>query len=475
MNTLIKRLSFVIGLTLPYAYAQNIPNIGRASDVLWSKSSELNIGKATYDRLYQQGNIHENQADSDYLNYLGHKIDVFADTRLGLNFYITNSNSINAFATPGGYVAINAGLVLASENEHELAGVLAHEIAHISQDHIARSILAAKDRQIANTAAMIAGILLSSAGDSSNAGPGLITAVVAGETQSQINDIRRHEVEADQTGREYMTKAGFDEQGMISFFGKLQSPAHAELIPAYLLTHPLPQERQSALDNPHKRGGSKYLRSSDEYFLFRARLRAQNLNTERLKHIAEKERNNSRGQIRDAGLFLTALVNMKQAKFSDALANLAHMKTSMQNKRDVLLLKAKINILNGKSNIAAQGYQSLWRKYAGDSVVAYDYAGFLMRNGQVSKAEKILKPFLNSEELNPGLCFLHGQILGKLGKRNQQNRLLIRYYQQTGDYEQALSQAKIAASLSSDDWEMQSAFEAKQKELQKIIDNLENN
>ncbi len=475
MKQFIKRLSApIIGfaLTLTSVQAQNIPHLGRPSDVLWSKASELHIGKAAYDRLYRQGHILDSQQDNDYLNYLGQKIGVFANTHLGLTFYLTNSNSINAFASPGGYIGVNAGLVLATENEHELAGVLAHEIAHVSQEHIARSILATKNRQLANSAALVAGILLASATDSRDVGTGVITSVIAGETQSKINDIRRHEIEADTVGKELMAKAGFDKRGMQSFFGKLQSPAHAELIPAYLLTHPLPRDRQSAFDDPHQRGGSTFLRSSDEYFLFRARLRSSLLSTVRLQQIIDKERAHGRAQIRDAGLYLSALAHFKQANFSSALKDLATMKTSMRSKRDVLLLKAKINLLSGSSNTAEKAYQKLWQRYAGDSVVAYDYAGFLMRKGKLVAAEKLLKPYLNAQELNPQLYFLYGQILGKRGKSVQQNQLLIRYYQQTGDYELALSQAKIGAALPNIDLQTQSMFEAKQKELQKIIDSL---
>lgn len=472
MNRLIKYFGGVALLaTVIHAHAQGIPHLGSASDVLWSKSSELDIGKAAYDRLYRQGSIYQAQSDNDYLNYLGHKIGAYAKTRVGLTFYLTNTNSINAFATPGGYVGINAGLVLATENEHELAGVLAHEIAHVSQEHIARTLLAAKDRQVANAAAMVAGVLLATAGDSSDAGAGVISAVIAGETQSQINDIRRHEIEADKTGRQLMHKAGFSEKGMQSFFGKLQSPINADAIPAYLLTHPLPRDRQAAIDNPHQRGG-KTLRSSDEYFLFRARLRAAMLSQKRLKQIIIDERGGKTAQIRDAGRYLSALLSVKQAKFAQALQQLSAMNTAMRSKRDVQLLKAKIYVLSGKPQTAEKMYRKLWQRYSGDSVVAYDYAGFLMRKGKTQAAEKLLKNQLNATTLNPDLYFLYGQILGKRGEGVQQNRLLIRFYEQTGDYERALAQATIGAALPSIDWQTKSMFEAKQKELQKIIDSL---
>lgn len=451
--------------------AQNIPNLGSASDALWSKSDELDIGKAAYDRLYRQGHIHESQADNDYLNYLGQKIGTFAKTRLGLTFYMTNVKSINAFATPGGYVGINAGLVLATDNEHELAGVMAHEIAHVSQEHIARSLLAAKDRQIANAAALLAGVLLATAGNSGDAGAGVISAVVAGETQQQINDIRRHEVEADKTGRQLMSQAGFNEKGMQSFFAKLKTPVFSDAIPAYLLTHPLPLERQAAIDNPQS-SNNKSLRSSDEYYLFRARIRAATLGQKRLQQLIDEERGGKTAQIRDAGRYLSALNWMKKGQFDQALAQLAAMQTKMKSNRDVGLLKAKIYLLRGQNQTAEKTYRNLWHRFNGDSVVAYDYAGFLMRKGQYRQADKLLSQQLNNDNLNPQLYWLYGQILGKRGEKVKQNRLLIRFYQQSGNYEKALAQAQIAAKLPDVDWRSRSIFEAKQKELQRIIDSL---
>lgn len=451
--------------------AQNIPYLASSADALWTKSDELDIGKAAYDRLYRQGHIYESQADNDYLNYLGHKIGTFAPTRVGLTFYLTNAKSINAFATPGGYVGINAGLVLVTDNEHELAGVMAHEIAHVAQEHIARMLLAAKNRQIANAAAMLAGVLLATASDSGDVGAGVLSAVVAGESQQRIDDIRRHEVEADKTGRQLMIKAGFNEKGMQSFFAKLKTPVNADSFPAYLLTHPLPLERQAAIDNPHHSANTK-LSSSDEYYLFKARIRSAILSHNQIKALINTERGGKSPKIRDAARYLAALTDMKQGQFSQALAELAAMQTSMKSNRDVQLLKAKIHLIDGKHQRAENIYRQLWRHYQGDSVVAYDYAGYLLRKGHYQQAEKLLSKQLNNDTLNPQLYWLYGQVLGKRGEKVKQSRLLIRFYQQSGDYEKALAQAQIAAQLPRLDWQSRSMFEAKQKELQGIIDSL---
>lgn len=449
--------------------AQQIPMLGNSSDLVWDKHQELDIGKAAYERLLRQGNIHQNQSDQDYLDYLGNKLATYTSTRLGLNFYITRSRSINAFASPGGYIGVNAGLILATDNEHELAGVLAHEISHISQEHIARMLLAAKDRQVMNTAAMVAGVLMATK-TSGQAGSSVLTAVIANETQQQLNDIREHEKEADRIGRQTMEKAGFNELGMQTFFQKLYMPKKAMGTPSYLLTHPLPINRQADIDSLKKR--SKSLRSSDEYYLFRARIRAALLGQTAISRIISEERDSTVVAIRDASYYLLALTLMKQGKLSAAIDTVARMQSKMRDNRDVKLLRAKLHLLRSQNAQAQALYQQLWKSYRGDSVVAYDYARFLSDKGRYRQAAKLLKGQLNSQRLNPQLYWLYGEILGKLGERTQQNQMLIRYYEQIGDYDKALAQAQVAANLAGGDWRSRSMFEAKQADLQRLIERL---
>lgn len=460
-------LVFVLGGLSWSVKAQNIPNLGSAADALWSKSDELSIGKATYNRLRQQGDLYESAANSDYLSYLGNKIASHTNTRLGLRFYLTRSTSINAFATPGGYVGVNVGLVLATDNEHELAGVLAHEIAHVSQEHIARTVLAAKDRQIANAAALVAGVLMASQG-SADLGAGAISAVVAGERQSQINDIRRHEQEADRVGRRLMKQAGFNELGMQTFFGKLYTPSSSKNAPAYLLTHPLPESRQASLDSLQKR--SHNLRSRGEYYLFRARVRSTFLPQPAIEQLITADKRSSKAPVRDSAWYLSALQALKFGDIQTALNALAQMQTALRDNRDVQLLQAKLRLLNRQNDKARFIYQRLWKQYSGDSVIAYDYAQFLKQRGELKKAESLLSKQLQSASLNPQLYWLYGQILGQLGETLKQHRVLIRYYRQSGQYVKALAQAQIAAALPELDWQSRAGFEAQQKVLQRLIE-----
>lgn len=462
-------LFVLLGLFTQTVCSQAIPLLGSSSAAVWSKSEEISLGKAMYDRLYRQGRILNEQADQDYLSYLGSKIATYTQTRTGLMFYLTNAKSINAFATPGGYIGVNAGLVLATENEHELAAVLAHEIAHISQEHIARGILATKDRQLANTAALLAGMLIATQVDG-QAGSGILSAVIANETQQQLNAIRAHEKEADRLGRQLMIKAGFNELAMQTFFQKLYTPTQAMGTPAYLLTHPLPINRQADIDNLKKR--SKKLKSSDEYYLFRARLRARILDQVSISRLIQQDNRHAKEAVRGAADYLQALVYQRQGRFEKALQLLAQLPATMRQSRDVRLLVAKLYLLSASPQKAEAHYQKLWKTYQGDSVVAYDYAYFLTQHGDYQQAEKLLSKQIQGHLSNPKLSWLYGQVLGKQGKRNQQNELLIRYYEQIGDYHKALAQVQIALQQVGEDWYSRSLFEAKKNSLERQIEQL---
>ncbi|PID58462.1 MAG: hypothetical protein CR957_00295 [Gammaproteobacteria bacterium] len=464
MKKLLKPLVLALCLSAVATSYADAPQLGNASDVLWSKDAELSIGREAYEQMLKSGDIYESQNNLDYLNYLGHKIAAYADTRLGLRFYLTRSPSINAFATPGGYVGVNIGLILATDNEHELAGVLAHEIAHVSQEHIARSMLAAKDRRLANAAAIAASILLASQGGG-DAGAASMMAAVAGETQSKINDIRRHEVEADRVGRRLMEKAGFDRLGMQTFFGKLYTPASLDSAPSYLLTHPLPQRRQADIDSLKLR--SKNLTSRDEYYLFRARIRSEFLPQAEVSRLIAEAKQAPNAAERDAGIYLSALQAMKFGKIDQALADLNRMHTAMRHNRDVALMRATLLLLQGKNTQAQRIYEQLWQRYAGDSIVAYEYAQYLDQQGELQAAADVLAQPVDSG--NPQVHWLYGEILGKLGQVAEQYRMLIRYHREQGDYELALTQAQIALKHPDLDWQSRAGFEAQEKELKRIV------
>jgi len=169
-------------------------------------------------------------------------------TPFEFKFYVINSMDPNAFSVPGGYVFINTGLIFLAENEQELAGVLGHEIAHVTQRHAAQMIERSKRINIASMVAMLAAMLAGRGGAASQAGAAMAQGMGGA---LQLKYTREIEADADLNGLHYMIKAGYDPKGMINFFKRIQkvSLEMAPKIPAYLLDHPAVEDRISLLEN----------------------------------------------------------------------------------------------------------------------------------------------------------------------------------------------------------------------------------
>jgi len=163
-------------------------------------------------------------------------------------FYVINALDPNAFAIPGGYIFVTTGLIVLAENEQEVAGVLSHEIAHVTQRHVAKMIERSKRLNLATLAAMLAGIIAGRGGAGSQAAVAMAQATSEALT---LKYTREMETDADQNGLHQLIKAGYDPNGIITFFNRLQkvSLAMAPNIPTYLLTHPATENRISLLEN----------------------------------------------------------------------------------------------------------------------------------------------------------------------------------------------------------------------------------
>ena len=225
-----------------------LPELGTPADTVLSPEEERQIGAEVFEKLRARGGVVEDALLDGYLNDLGTRLMSSASgTRFAPNLLIVDNPSINAFTVPGGHIAVFSGLILAADNESELAGVIAHEIAHATQRHIAQMVAAQTGNNLTAIAGFIAGALLGAVDP--QLGAAVATAGIAGAAQNAINYTRMHEREADRLALETLRRAGIDPRGMISFFEELQRRAGGS--PSrqfeFLRTHPMTAERISAI------------------------------------------------------------------------------------------------------------------------------------------------------------------------------------------------------------------------------------
>jgi predicted Zn-dependent protease len=250
-------LSVVLALSAPLAAlaqgaGDDLPDIGSPASSTLTLDDEYRIGLQVVRQLREEGQILEDPEATEYLQALGSRIVAQAtgDSAQRFQFFFVRDSTINAFALPGGFIGVNYGLVLATRNEAQLAGVLAHEIAHVTQRHIARRVRSQSRQSIATVATILAAILVGAATGSTDAALGGISMAQGAAMQQQINFTRSNENEADRVGMGFLAAAGFDPYGMPDFFetmGRRQglsgSINNRNALPEILQSHPVTTNR----------------------------------------------------------------------------------------------------------------------------------------------------------------------------------------------------------------------------------------
>lgn len=287
MPTLLKKLivalmSVLLPLqTLAQSTGNDLPDIGSPASSTLTLDDEFHIGLQVVRQLRDEGQIIEDPEATEYLQALGSRIVAQAtgDSAQRFSFFFVNDDTINAFALPGGFIGVNYGLVLATRNEAQLAGVLAHEIAHVTQRHIARRIHSQGRQSIATVAAILAAILVGAATGSSDAALGGISMASGAAMQQQINFTRANENEADRVGMSFLAAAGFDPYGMPDFFETMgrRNPLAAtnrNALPEILQSHPVTTNRiAESRARAAQFKETKQIAESVSYALTRERLR----------------------------------------------------------------------------------------------------------------------------------------------------------------------------------------------------------
>ena len=260
-----------------------IPDMGSPADAILNKSQEAQIGRAIMRSIRMSGQLVEDPQITEYINEIGHLIA--AQTNDGdheFTFFVVNDPRINAFALPGGYIGVHTGLIDATRNEDELAGVLAHEVAHVTQRHIARSIHASSRQSVLSTALMLGALILGAAGGDADAVQAGMAIAQGTAAQQQINFTRSNEYEADRIGIGALAQAGFDPHGMSSFFevmSRQQLSAPDERMPEFLRTHPVTSARIAEARSRSAAYPRVSTSDSTNYGLVQARLRVAAFDT----------------------------------------------------------------------------------------------------------------------------------------------------------------------------------------------------
>lgn len=264
---------------LPGEVTNELPDMGSPEAAIISHSDERQLGYMIVQQLRDQNALIDDPEINEYVNAVGDRLAAQSpDGAQGFQFFVVKDSVINAFAVPGGFVFINYGLILATNSESELASVLGHEIAHVTQHHIARAIRAQSQQSMTTMAAMLAAILLGALGGGHGGGQVIEGGIAAAQglaAQQQINFTRGEEEEADRVGIGYLAGAGFDTNAMGDFFEVLsrQEGLAATYIPQMLIDHPVTTDRIAEARSRAAQFPPRKAKDSLSYALVRERVR----------------------------------------------------------------------------------------------------------------------------------------------------------------------------------------------------------
>ena len=381
-----------------------LPDIGTAAASTLTIDQELIYGDAYMRMLRASKPIINDPVLNEYIQNLGHKLVANAnDVKTPFHFLMIQDREINAFAFFGGYVALHSGLFLHAGSESELASVMAHEIAHVTQRHLARAMEDEARRSPATIAALAGSLLLAIA--SPQAGIAAMTATTAGSIQSSINYTRSNEKEADRFGMATLAKAGFDARAMPRFFGRLaERYRYVSTPPAMLLTHPLPEERITDSRLRAQNYSPIKLGPSIEYHLAKARVVARyaGIDSEASLDWYERRLKKAPPALIPTLKYGQALVYLDSKQLDKAESILVKLLKQDATNNFYLDALSDLFLYQKKPGKALLMLEKALQKKPNNPALSINYANALVENQQYQQAVTILQHYThnNPEDVN---------------------------------------------------------------------------
>lgn len=384
-------------LAVPSAAKNNLelPDIGTAAAGTLTIAQEQIYGDA-YMRMLRSGRpIISDPLLNEYVTSLGHRLVANAsDVKTPFNFFLIQDREINAFAFFGGYIALHSGLFLHANSESELASVMSHEIAHVTQRHLARGMEDQARRSPATIAALAGSLLLAVA--SPQAGIAAVTATTAGTMQSKINYTRSNEREADRIGIITLAKSGFEVNAMPRFFGRLaEQYRYTSTPPAMLLTHPLPQERISDSRNRAQSYPQRKLAPSMDYNLAKARIVARyaGIDSEAAMDWFDRRLKKKSDQLKPTYQYGKALVYLDNRELEKAESILLELQKQDPLNTFYLDALSDLYIYKQQPQQAVKLLSSALDKKPSNPVITVNYANALIEGDQFQQAISVLQRY----------------------------------------------------------------------------------
>jgi predicted Zn-dependent protease len=463
-----QRLIFLGSLLLACAPAgaDGLPDLGELERAGLSPQTERRLGERYMLEIRRDPAYLDDPEVAAYIGQLGQRLAVHIEGgHPSFEFFVVKDSMLNAFAMPGGFIGVHTGLVLAARSESELAGVLAHEISHVTQSHLARSF--GKQGQAQLAALLSLAVAALAARSNPDVAVGAAIAGQAAGIQQQLNYSRDFEREADRLGLNLMEQAGFDARGMVSFFERMLQfgRLYENNAPGYLRTHPLTTERITDMENRVAQRPYRQVADSEEFGLVRAKLKAQ-------EGAAADAVADFATQLKERKYLSEALVRYGYAhallrfnKLAEAAAEVATLRRLKLESPLLETLDAQVRMRRADMRGAVQILRAGAQRYPHARALTYALIDAQLAAGDASAAVAGTQKEL---QLTPGdarLFAMQAKAYALMGKRLQQHRAQAEAYLLDGQLSAAVEQLELARKAGDGDFYEQSQVDARLREL----------
>lgn len=446
-----------------------LPDMGDTSGAVLSPQEEGRLGAAFMRSVRQSVKLVDDPVVDSYVKSLGNMLVGFSGHYpFDFSFFVVDDSRINAFAGPGGYIGVNAGLILATESESELASVIAHELAHVTQRHLSRSFETANKLSVPTAAAVIAAIILGASNP--QIAEALFAAGIAGNAQTQLNFSRLHEQEADRVGIETLYQAGFDPRAMPIFFERLQQASRSVegAAPDFLGTHPVTLTRIADSRGRAEQFRGQQVIDSVEYHLARARLQHLANSQTPAQRLKSVENNLKSGKYRNefSARYAHVLALTMNGDFAAARTHIADLIKRDRERVPYLLAQAENEIRAGEHKTAIELVQHALTLYPHNSSLTFLLGQALLDSGDVQQAYTTVLNHGRHEVSNPTYYHLLARTAERINAMSEAHEAWAEYHYLFGRLPLAIEHLRAALRDGGASFYMKSRLEFRLKQLE---------
>tara|TARA_B100001109_G_C18853009_1_gene470271 strand:+ start:280 stop:1725 length:1446 start_codon:yes stop_codon:yes gene_type:complete len=443
-----------------------LPVLGDYSSASISLSGEYDLGRLWLAMYRSSIKEHDDPMIRTYLEDLLYRLSEHSEVKdRRFEFIVLQDKSINAFAAPGGIIGINLGMFLNTKKEGELASVMCHELAHLSQRHYARS--QNRSSPLANALMVLGSIAVAAA----SRNPEAILIAPAAMQQMSINFTRSNEKEADRVGFNNLVKAGFNPNDMSAMFQRMQDKYQNEDSEefSYLMTHPLPSERLTDMriraENLPKSSNDIYRDNIDFYFMQK---RVEIWSEKDVKKLIKKYKKDAKSNdksISISGRYGLALSLKKQKKFDEAFNIIRLLIKENQNNLVLETSLMELHLASGNFYEAISLGKNILEIHNSNYSTSILLADAFLKNNNAEEAEKLLKELSKKRETDPNVWFKLAEAQGLSGNILELHRSRAEFFILTGRHDAAVFQLKEALALSKNLFEIRESIIKRLEEI----------